>query len=70
MLQHVHLILLFAKFASNWTNIKQIRKGFPVAPSNPIYLTSKKSNFSTVPELTCLRLSWITVTITSLKMFQ
>ena len=36
---------LGAKFATNWTNIKQIRKGIPVAPSNPTYLTSKEINF-------------------------
>ena len=67
VLQNLYLILLWAKFAPNCTNIKQIRKGVSVAPSNP---TSKKTNFSRVPELTSLKLSWITITITSLKMFQ
>ena len=66
----LNLNLLCVKFALNWTNIKRIRKGVPVAPSNPTYFTSQKTNFSRVPELTCLKLSWITITITSLKMFQ
>ena len=32
MLQKLYLKLLCAKFASNWTNIKQIRKGLLMAP--------------------------------------
>ena len=70
MLQNLCLILLWTKFASNWTNIKQIRKDVPVAPSSSTYLTSKKTNFSRVPELTSFKLSWITISTTSLKMFQ
>ena len=70
MLQNLYLILIWAKFASNWTNIEQITKGVPVAPSYPTYLTSKKTNFSRVPELKSLKLSWIAITIISLKVFQ
>ena len=41
-----------------------------MAPFNSTYFTSKNTNFSRVPELTSLKLSWITITITTLKMFQ
>ena len=37
MLQNLCLNLLYANLASNHTNIKQIRKGVPEAPPNPIY---------------------------------
>ena len=51
--------LLCAKFPSNWTNIKQNRKNVPMAPPNPSYLTSKKTNFCGVPMLTSSKLSWM-----------
>ena len=55
MLQNFYLNLLWAKLASNSTNIKQIRKGAPLAPPNPT--TSKKTNFSRVLSLKSLKLS-------------
>ena len=42
MLQRLYLKFPCAKFASNLTNIKQIRKGVPMPPHNPNYFTSKK----------------------------
>ena len=57
MLQNLYLNLLFDKFATNGTNIKQIRKGVPVTPTNPTYFTSKKTNFGRVPELTSLKIT-------------
>ena len=32
MLQNLYLNFLCAQFDSSWTNIKQIKKGVPVAP--------------------------------------
>ena len=37
MLQNLCLNLLYANLASNCTNIKQIRKGVPVAPPDLTY---------------------------------
>ena len=36
--------------------VEQIRKAVSVAPSNPTYLSSKKTNFNRLPELTSLKL--------------
>ena len=48
MLHNLYLKLLSAKFAWNWINIKQVRKGASMAPPNPTYLSSKKANFCMV----------------------
>ena len=39
MLQNIYVNVICGNFTSNLTNIKQIRKGVPVALPNPTYLT-------------------------------
>ena len=51
MLQNLYSKLLCVKFASNWINFKQVRKGVSMASPTSTYLTSKKAIFCKVPQL-------------------
>ena len=45
MLQNLYLNFLCAQFDSSWTNIKQIKKGVPVAPpTQPIWPQKKPTS--------------------------